>query len=165
MHYIGYPVELGGLTAQPELINAYAFPIQFHGHNSVAAAGAGKARGFGKGAYLYGACARALYFIDGAGQVALYKGLIGGVKEDYGVSGVGIVYPGFKLLTVVYCAGGIIGRADIYYVRLYVFIRKGKEAVFAVGVYVIYRSAVHYVDVYICRIYRVGDKGGVGTVE
>ena len=68
LHDIRHTVELGGLAAQPELVDVHAVAFQIFRHDGVAAAGAGEACDLGEGADLDGALAGAIDLEDAAGQ-------------------------------------------------------------------------------------------------
>ena len=94
-------------------------PLQLHGHHGVGAAVAGEAGGLGEGAELDGTGSGALDLIDGVGHILLGdEGLIGGVVEDDGAVGVGVVHPRLQLLLGGYRAGGVVGEAQVDDVHL-----------------------------------------------
>ena len=107
-----------------------ALPDQSPGHHGPAQSGAGEASSFGQGGDLNGAALRAGQLIDAVGNCRVRnKGLIGGVEEDDGVSGVGPVHPQLKLCSGIGRPGGVVGRAEVHQLRLQIFGRQGKEAV------------------------------------
>ena len=134
LHHIGHAVELGGLTAQPQLIQVHPLALQFLGHYGVAAAGAGKACDLGEGADLHGTLACTLDLEDAAGKLTLRdEALVGGIVQDNSIILAGVVHPCFQLCAGVGSAGGVVGAADIDDICLHALVRHAKEAIFLPG--------------------------------
>ena len=166
LHDVGHPVELGGLAAEPELVQLQPFPLQLVGHHGVAAAGAGEARDLGEGADLDGAPARPLHFKDAAGQALLRdKALIGCVVEDDGVVGQGIVHPLLELGAVVGGAGGIVGAANVDDIGVHRGVGHGQEVILPAGGGIDHLAAVGDVVIHIGGVDGVGHQDGVVRIE
>ena len=94
LHHIGHAVELGGLAAQPQLVDVHALALQLLGHHGVAAAGAGEACDLGEGADFNGTLPCTLDLEDAAGEVLVRdEALIGGIVQDDGIVLPGVVHP------------------------------------------------------------------------
>ena len=139
---IGYSIELGGLSAKPHFVEVFG-EFKALGDYGIAAAGAGEAGGFGERAYLDNAILCALDLI----------------------CRVGIVDPFFQLSLGVCRAGGVIGRAEVYYIRMNAGVGQGQKVVSLGSVGIDNLSACHDVGVNIDRVNGVGDKNGVVVVE
>ena len=134
LHDIRHTVELGGLAAQPELVDVHAVTFQIFRHDGVAAAGAGEASDLGEGADLDGALAGAIDLEDAAGQLAVGdEALVSGVVEDDSVVLSGVLHPCLELVAGVGSAGGVVGAADVDDVSLHAVVGHPEEAVLLTG--------------------------------
>ena len=134
LDHIGHAVELGGLPAVPQLVEGDPLPLKLLGDDRIGAAGAGEAGGLGEGAELDGAGPGPRDLEDGVGDVRLGdEGLIGAVKEDEAVVGVGVVHPRLELLPGGRGASGIVGEAEVDHVHLLVRNGGGKAVLRCAG--------------------------------
>ena len=166
LYNVRHAVELGGLAAQPGLVQVHALPFQLHGHQGIAAAGAGKAGNLGEGADLDGAGAGTFHLKDAAGLARLGdKTLIGSVKQDDRAVGVGKIHPLLQLGGGVHRAGGVGRAADINDIRLLALVGHGQETVFLPGLGVDHPAAVRNVVIHIGGVDGVRHQDGIVLAE
>jgi len=121
---VGGAVELGGGAAQPKLVETVALAGRrgahdLFRHDHQAAAHAGKTGGLGKGAELDGALLGPFDLVDRVRDLRVGdEGLIGGVKEDHRVVGIGVIDPFLQLGLGGHGAGRVVGEAEIDDVHL-----------------------------------------------
>ena len=166
LHDIRHAVELGGLAAQPELVDVHAVTFQIFRHDGVAAAGAGEACDLGEGADLDGALAGTLDLEDAAGQLAVGdEALVSGIVEDDGVVLSGVLHPCLELVAGVGSAGGIVGATDVDDVSLHAVVGHPEEAVLLTGAAIDDLAAIGDVVVHIGGVDGVRHEDGVVHVE
>ncbi len=121
---VGGAVELGGGAAQPQFVEVVlltagrgAHDVFRHDHQ--AAADTGEAGGLGEGAELDGALLGPFDFVDGVRDLRVGdERLVGGVKEDHAVVGIGVIDPLLQLGLAGHGAGRVVGEAEIDNVHL-----------------------------------------------
>ena len=166
LHDVGHTVELGGLAAEPELVEAHAVTLQLLRHDGVAAAGAGEACDLGEGADLDGALAGTLDLEDAAGQLAVGdEALVGSIVEEDGVVLSGVLHPCLELVAGIGRAGGVVGAADVDDVSLHAVVGHPEEAVLLTGAAVDDLAAVGNIVVHIGGVDGVRNEDGVVHVK
>ena len=83
------------------------------------------------------------------------KALIGRVKQQNRPVFQGIIHPGLQLLSVIYRTCGIVGRAQVDDVSMYVFLRQGQKTIILVGVEIENLPTGNQVGVHIYGVHRV----------
>ena len=105
----------------------------------------------------------------------LDEGLVGGIKQDQGAVGAGVIHPGLELLFCGHRAGGVVGETEVDQVHLLARDLGGEavlgadrqvgEAAVLAGVIGIAGAARHHVAVHIHRIHRVGHSDAVALAQ
>ena len=165
LYNVSNAVELGGLAAQPHLVQVHALALQLYRNDGVAAAGAGEACGLGERAELNRTILCALDFIDGARHILGYEALVSGIVQDNGIVCQCVIYPSLQACAVVGSAGRVVRGAQINDVSLDGRVRQRQEAVGLVCVHVRDFAAAHNVGVHVYRIYRIRNQNRVVLVE
>ena len=171
LHDVGHAIELGGLAAQPHLVQLQlaaigGFANQCLGHNGVATASAGEATGFGHGAQLDGAFFSILDYENAARNSRVsYECFISSIIEDYCIIFQSISNPFFQLLLSICSTGGVIRRAQINNICLHIIIRHGQKVVFGATSHENNLATAHNIGVQIYGINRVRNQNGIGIAK